>query len=317
MMKKYAGIAVLLAAVLTLSACGKTDNIQVENGGGTPSQTTAENTPDDSGENNSEENGGNDPEESSENNDDNPPAENTPSEDVLALIEQFEVDSFVGPDGEEVKLTEASSQLNDYALHFDFAYMRYAQPVYSDTVTNPDLYDFENFEFTVDEYAEVETEYFKVVKGQTLDNGLTVKEASYEMSSDSLKYSDGFTTTYVELEGEITVEGLLFCFFEEEYGFDQDDVIFYPNPASGTVPLIYSPYSNTKNGVDLYSEFAFVCDSDFLRLGSVNEIGSSDWFKDGSYVRVKATLKNLQLYDSDFLGVNCYATLKNVEFLDS
>ena len=303
-MKKYAGIAVLLAAVLTLSACGTNDNVQVENGGGSSSQNTADNAPEESGEET--------PEETPEDR----PAENTPGEDVLALIEQFEVDSFVGPDGKEVKLTEAASQLNDYALHFDFAYMRYANPIYSDTVANPDLYDFENFEFTVDEYAEVETEYFKVVKGQTLDNGLTVKEASYEMSSDSLKYSDGFTTTNVELEGEITLEGLLFCFFEEEYGFDQDEVIFYPNPASGTVPLIYSPYHNTKNGVDLYSEFAFVCDSDFLRLGSVNEIGSSDWFKDGSYVRVKATLENLQLYDSDFMGVNCYATLKNVEFLD-
>ena len=307
-MKKMTALALLLAAALTLSACGTNDNVQVENGGGSSSQNTADNAPEESSENSSEETPEGTPEDR--------PAENTPSEDVLALIEQFEVDSFTAPDGEEVKLTEATSQLNDYALHFDFAYMRYANPIYSDTVANPDLYDFENFEFTVDEYAEVETEYFKVVKGQTLDNGLTVKEASYEMSSDSLKYSDGFTTTNVELEGEITLEGLLFCFFEEEYGFDQDEVIFYPNPASGTVPLIYSPYHNTKNGVDLYSEFAFVCDSDFMRLGSVNEIGSSDWFKDGSYVRVKVTLDNLKLNDSDFMGVNCSATLKNVEFLD-
>ena len=315
-MKKFTALALLLAAALALSACEAGDNIQVENGGGTPSQSSGGNAPEenggDSSEDNSNENGGDN---SGENSDDQP-AENTPSEDVLALIEQFEVDSFTGPDGVEVKLTEATSQLNDYILHFDFAYMRYAEPVYSDTIANPDLYDFENFAFTVDENAQVEAKPFKVVKGQTLDNGLTVKEASYEVSSDSLMYSDGFTTTSVELEGEITLEGILFCFFEEEYGFDQDDVIFYPNPASGTVPMIYSPYLNTKNGVDLYSEFAFVCDSDFLRLGSVNEIGSSDWFKDGSYVRVKATLENLQLHNSDFMGVNCYATLKNVEFLD-
>lgn len=315
-MKKITAIALLLAAALALSACQSGDNIQVENGGGTPSQSTSGNAPEENGGGSSEDNSGDSSKDDSEEKGDDQPAENTPSDDVLALIEQFEVDSFVGPDGAEVKLTEATSQLNDYILHFDFAYMRYANPIYSDTVANPDLYDFENFEFTVDENAEAEAEYFKVVKGQKLDNGLTVKEASYEMSSDSLMYSDGFTTTSVELEGEITVEGIMFCFFEEEYGFDQDDVIFYPNPASGTVPLIYSPYSNTKNGVDLYSEFAFVCDSDYIRLGSVNEIGSSDWFKDGSYVRVKVTLENLQLNDSDFMGVNCYARLKNVEFLD-
>ena len=315
-MKKITALALVLAAALALSACQSGDNVQVENGGGNASQTTAEKAPEENGGNDGEDNSNENGESDSDKNADDQPTGNTPGDDVLALIEQFGVDSFTGPDGAEVKLTEATSQLNDYILHFDFAYMRYAQPVYSDTVANPDLYDFDNFAFTVDENAEVDTAYFKVVKGQTLDNGLTVKEASYEMSSDSLMYSDGFTTTSVELEGEITLEGLLFCFFEEEYGFDQDDVIFYPNPASGTVPLIYSPNSNTKNGVDLYSEFAFVCDSDFLRLGSVNEIGSSDWFKDGSYVRVKATLENLQLYDSDFMGVNCYATLKNVEFLD-
>ena len=297
-MKKITAAALLLAAVLTLSACGAGDNIQVENGGGTPSGSNSENAP-------------------NESDGDNQQTENTPGEDVLALIERFDSDSFIGPDGAEVKLTEATSQINDYKLHFDFAYMRYAEPIYSDTVENPGLYDFEKYEFTVDENAEIEAAPFKVVKGQTLDNGLTVKEVSYEVSPESMMYSNGFTTTSVELEGEITMEGLLFCYFEVEYGFDQDEVIFYPDPTSAVVPLIYDPYLHTKSGVDLYSEFAFVCDSDILSLGNINEVGDSDWFKDGSYVRAKVTLENLELYNSDFMGPRCFATLKKVEFLDS
>ena len=315
MMRKISAIALLMAAALTLSACGTEDKLQVENGG-TPSESSSGNAPEESSGDNAEK----EPEESSGENSgeitEEQPPEVTLDEDVLALINQFEADSFIGPDGAEVKLTEATSQLNDYILHFDFAYMRYAEPVYSDTISNPDLYDFENFAFTIDENAEVEAKPFKVVKGQVLDNGLTVKEVSYELSQDSLMYENSFTTTSVELEGEITLEGLLFCYFEEEYGFDQNEVIFYPNPASGTVPLIFDPYLHTKSGVDLYSEFAFVCDSDVLRLGSIDDIGSPEWFKDGAYVRVKATLENLQLNASDFIGTRCFATLKNVEFLD-
>ena len=54
-MKKYTAIALLLAAMLGLSACKTEDNIQVENGG-TPSQTTTANAPEESGNESTEEN---------------------------------------------------------------------------------------------------------------------------------------------------------------------------------------------------------------------------------------------------------------------
>ena len=322
-MKKYTAIALLLAAAITLSACKEEDNFQVENNGGTTSSTTTGNTPEESSDNNTdkEENSGENTSEETEESTGEPDGENggessdDPDGELIIELPSFEEtlagfdsDSFTAPDGKEIPLTEATSNMWD-SLVFDFAYMRYSNPIYSDTVSNPGLYDFENFEFTVDPYAEVEATPFMVKKGDVLDNGLTVAEASYMIAPYGVRMNE------VELEGEITLEGLLFCYFEEEYGFDQDELIFYPDPTSGTVPMIYSSLMITSSGVDLYSEFAFVCDSRFFSLGHINDIGSADWFAEGSFVRAKVTMENLRLNDNDNFGTRCHATAKNVELV--
>lgn len=309
-MKKYTATALLLAAVLTLSACTASDDTQNNDPEGTPSETTAENAPEESGEEGSGENA------------EDQPAENTPGEDVLALIEQFEVDSFTGPDGAEVKLTEAVSQMNDFALCFDFAYIRYAFPIYSDTVTNPDIYDFENFEFTVDHYTTEVPKYFKVSKGDVLDNGMTVTEANYLLTASDVKHA--FEDSVV-LEGECTLEGILFCAPEDEYMVAQDDVYFYPNPVSGAIPDPCDPYSYESGEValiypvDLYSEFAFVSDGGSFSLGNVHEldVDIADWFMDSPYVRVRVTLDGMRLRYSDNFGTQGWSTLKSVERLDN
>lgn len=296
-MKKISAIALFLAAVLALSACESGGKDQGESEGSNTSSTTTGSTPGEGSGDGEEENGG----------DSEGPS--APSEEVLAVIEnEFDFDSFTGPDGKEVMLTEAAST-NGYMLAFDFGYIRIADGIYSDTVANPDLYDFEDFAFSVDNEAAANTAAFKVVKGQKLDNGMTVVEARYDVMPD------GRLSNSVVLDGEITVEGLLFCFFEEEYGFTEDEVIFYPNPASAQIPAIWLPDSKLLSGVDLYSEFAFVCDGDIFRLGSINDIGSADWFANGSYVRVKVTLSDLKLEGTGDIGASSSATMKNVEFL--
>lgn len=309
-MKKYTITALLLALALTLSACGNNE-AQNDDGSGTPSNSNSENnsgdkSDDDSGDKSDDPAGDN----SAENTGDPDFAEGQ-AMSVQQVIDTFPKDSFIAPDGTEIMLTEATSQMLDYMLLFDFAYIRYGEPIYSDTVANPELYDFTEFEFTVDENAEVDAKPFQVVKGQVLDNGMTVSNASLTLSPE------GVRENIVDLDGEITLEGILFCFFEDEYGFDQDEMIFYPNPKSATVPLIYDYFSRTLSGVDLFSEFAFVCDGDIIRLGNVNEEGNMDWFKDSSYIRVKVTLKDLKLSYNDMFGAKCFGTLKSMEFLDS
>ena len=323
-MKKYKAIPLLLAAALALSACEAGDNIQAENGG-TPSQTTTENAPQENGgennENSSEENTAKEPEEGEGEPENNGGNKYGGELSVEELIEQFDVDRFTAPDGTEVMLTEATSQMSDFALFFDFAVIRYAFPIYSDTVTNPEIYDFENYEFTVDYYTEEVPEYFRVKKGDVLDNGMTVTEANYVVTPYDVNHA--FENSVV-LEGECTLEGVLFCAPEDEYMVAQDDVYFYPNPASGAVPDPCHPYLYEfgqvllVTPVDLYSEFAFVSDGGSFCLGNVHELGVdiADWFEDSPYVRVRVTLDGMRLRYSDNFGTQGWSTLKSAEKLD-
>lgn len=305
-MKKITAITLLLAAALTLSACGTNDNIQVENGFGTPSQTTAENTPnettsDDGGENNT--------------------GEHEIPEDVQKAIDQFDADSFTAPDGTEVMLTEASYQMGYEmgvaTLFFDFAYIGYAFPVYSDTVVDPELYDFETFEFREGAYTPLEHKPLKVAKGDRLDNGMTVTEAKYGV----IPAVDGVAamTNEVIMEGEWELEGVLLCFATGDgYMFAQDDVLFYPNPVSSAVPMPYGGVEMTQTGTDL--KFAFMNDGGKFSLGNMHEmdVDIADWFEDyDSYVRVKVTLDGLRIRYTDNFGAQAWSTLKSAERLDS
>ena len=310
-MKKYTALALLLTAALTLSACGTEDKAQPENSSGTTSSTTTGNTPEESSGENSEEIT------------EQQPPEVALDEDVLALIQQFDVDSFTAPDGTEVMLTEAVSQMNDFALYFDFAYIRYAFPIYSDTVTDPEIYDFEEFEYKMENYTGERPDYFRVKKGDVLDNGMTVTEANYFITPGNTQHP--FENSAV-LEGECTLEGVLYRCPEDDYMIAQDDVVFYPNPIDGAVPDPYNPYGYDNfgelyllRGVDLYSEFAFITDGGAFSLGNINDMDSyvKDLFGDSSYIRVKVTLDGMRLRYSDNFGIQGWSTLKNAELLDS
>ena len=297
-MKKYSAIALMLAAALTLSACG---NGKKENNNVAPSQTTTGNA---SGENSGENTDGQQPE-----------AEI--SEDMQKVIDVFDMDSFTAPDGTEVMLTEASDCLvNESMLFFDFAYIGYAWPVYSDTVIDPGLYDFETYEFREDASILLEHKPVKVVKGDVLDNGMTVTEAKYVV----MPAEDGVFTMSNEviMEGECELEGVLLCFADDNYMFAQDDVLFFPNPTTGAVPMPYGGIEMTKTGTDL--KFAFMNDGGEISLGSVHEmaVDIADWFEDyDSYVRVKVTLDGLRIRYADTFGIRGWSTLKSAERLDS
>ena len=304
-MKKYTAIALLLTAALTISACSKAeDNIQAENGG-TPSQTATENT--------SEESGGEITEEDTE---EQQPEPEIP-EDVQNVMDTFEVDSFTTPDGTEVKLTEASSQMGDIVLCFDFAYIRYALPIYSDTVIDPGLYDFENFKFRDDVDAELEQKPFKVVVGDVLDNGMTVTEVNYAVARWDTVHA---FENDVWMEGECELEGILYRAPEDDYMIAKDEVLFWPNPTDGALPALYEPYfCFARYGVDLHDEFAFMNDGGQYSLGDVHEmdVDIADWFEDTTYVRAKVTLDGIHMRNSENFGSQYWSTLKSAEILNS
>ena len=313
-MKKITAIALLSAAALALSACsdGGEDNPVVQ----TPADSTTENTDEETGSENSGEitegETGNETEEITENPDDFFDEQPTLEE----AIAEFSTDSFTTPDGTEVPLTDAVSNMWD-VLFFDFAYIRYAEPIYSDTVSDPDLFDFESFEFRTLPEEGLEQKPFKVVEGDVLDNGMTVARANYAVASWDTEHA--FENS-VELEGELTLEGILFKFPEDEYMFDQDDVIFYPNPTDSLVPTTFDSYFPfVASAVDLHDEFAFINDGGRFSLGNVHEldVDIADWFEDSPYVKVRVTLDGIQLIYSENFGSRAWSSLKSAERLDS
>ena len=313
-MKKYSAIALLLAAALTLSACGNNQN---ENNNGTPSETTTGNAP---GNNDAETGGENNTDTGEDNGTENPDGDNSgeelsPEEAVQALIGQFEADRFTAPDGTEIMLTDAAYAMNDFALYFDFAYIRYAEPVYKDTVSNPEIYDFNEYAFNEDPHDGLEQKPFKAVVGDVLENGMKVVEANYAVVPYDIDHA---FENGVVLEGECTLEGVLFRFAEDDYMFAQDDVLFFPNPTTGTIPTTYDPYLPfAMNGVDLDNEFAFINDGGRISLGNANDmsVDISDLFGDSSFVKVKVTLDGMRIRCSEQFGSQSWSTLKSVEKL--
>lgn len=244
--------------------------------------------------------------------------ENTDSEKTneSSNIQTAFDDYFIFPDGSRVEKGEAVISNADI-MGFNFAIMRYAQPVYWDTDTNSDLYDFENFEYNISPCIKIENiEYIKILTGQTLENGLTVSEAS------CMAYDAGGVCRVgavdFSLDGSITMDGILYCAEDDEYIDAQGDVIFYPNPTqSDYIPMPYeADTALTFSGLDLNSKFAFICDGGPFRLGNINDMNTdiSDYFENGHYVKVKAELTGIKVrYDESRGGILTKAVLADVE----
>lgn len=206
-------------------------------------------------------------------------------------------------------------------LGFDFAFMRYAMPIYSDTDTDPDLYDFDDYEYSIANlWDNIEgAEYFKVTAGQKLENGLTVLKSFCTVPA---VFDDGahIGVNEIYLEGSITTDGVLEYYEQDEYILPKGSVLFYPNPLScDNLPVSYGGSLCTTGSADLDGKFAFQNDGARFYVGNINEIDAdiSDYFEHGKLVKVKATLSDITLrYDESTGGNVSNAVLIEVKLAD-
>ena len=161
--------AALAAGILTLSGCS--DSTENESNS---SQTTTESSSQTSPESSS----------TSSESSSSAPAENVHDPETQALIDEFEYDTLPGFDGEDVSKNDAVGAIKSDSsgmifLTYDFAYLRYAKPIYKSTFDDPNIYNPETGEFDgVDSSRSVsDPDFFKVKAGDVLENGLTVKDA--------------------------------------------------------------------------------------------------------------------------------------------
>lgn len=158
---------------------------------------------------------------------------------------------------------------------------------------------------------DAERSYFTMREGDVLDNGLMVKKAEtvFYIDSGSLAF------TRVELDGEITLEGILKSYthtdFEKEFCRDKESVFIPDTVQSGFVPSVYDSEAVCKiiNG----ESGDIVCDGTEYYLPKP----LNDPFDGNTSVRARVTLKNIRLayYFTIAYGSTSEAELVAVELL--
>lgn len=219
----------------------------------------------------------------------------------------------MGPDGRE-----------DY--RFDFAFLRYRQPVYETTLTRPDLVNLETLEFAEDVPTELENvAYLRVKAGDVLENGLTVESADFwcyhGVSEGTGQEGDWCSSSSIGLSGTLTLEGMLIGFPDEDGYIDvKGDLLFYPD--SRIDPLIPAPYTEgtprTQRLTDAAGTTGLVSDG-VIHLGNREETEldlTGILPEDGRFVWVRVTLEDICLnYRAMTSGSSAVAKLVEVEEL--
>lgn len=243
------------------------------------------------------------------------------------LIDDFPLDSFIGYDGKEVKKTDAVGAMQGDSgqityLTYDFAYLRYAKPIWKNTLLNTDIIDWETYEFNDDTPRRIsDPNYFSVKAGDLLDNGLSVKNATtvfYPQTVESgLEICQSRST--VNLEGQLTLKGILHWVAEDTDYIDMGgDLFFYADPSDGK--LITPSKENLKmerlvSIVDPETKFALLCDGQRFYLGNVNGgdvIDLSGVINSGEYRNATVTLDNVRIVFTQGAGATVYGTLVSV-----
>lgn len=198
------------------------------------------------------------------------------------------------PDGSILKGSEAVS-VEGNLLKFDHSYIRYAQPIFYSTLDDPELFNWETREFTVEQSTSIkDPNYFKVKTGDRLENGLTVKSAEYEaFNYGRIDYS------LIYFEGEITLEGILHCHSTDAYTVNRGQLDFWADPTKNDhVAVSCGSYFQTdqismfRNTTD---KLAIICDGDKIVMGNLDNaaVDLSGIIAPGECIRAKVTIKDL------------------------
>ena len=236
-------------------------------------------------------------------------AEQRLSEEQLKMITGLEIQSLVGPDGETVLITDAADIVKytgideETILLFDFAYIRYSRPYFYAGM------------YIADEEREPlpEMKWFKVRKGDLLDCGLTVKRAEFNMKPSSNWERLTYLQT-IELDGEITLEGMLFATTNpNDYSSKVGDLNFIVDPnQTDNIPVVRLNHDNNDiwnnlNRIMFPEHDPEYIESDVRNTWYIGNIDDSNFdqstiFDSDEFVRVKATLKNIKLDVFNELG---------------
>ena len=213
-------------------------------------------------------------------------------------------------DGEIQKDFISGSDMGFYST-----YIRYQQPVFYNTLDDPNLIDWDTGYLNKPIVDIEDTGYFKVKAGDKLENGLTVKSAESRFN----RSAGELTSNMVEFDGNLTLEGILYCNSTGENG----KLYFFADAAkSDPIPLIRtegfsSIPDRTCSFISNADKFAVNADGAGIELGLLNAspIDLSGIISPGECIRAKITVSDLIHRFSDFSESFRRATLVSLEKL--
>lgn len=221
-------------------------------------------------------------------------------ETLEELREQFP-DEFSLPDGTTAAKSEITALSNDGSAILDYAFIRYAEPIFITTMDEPDIYNTDTREIRSDIPQNVESpQWIKIKAGDVLENGLKVVSAQTYVSC-FINSSGGkvirLYTSDILTEGEITLEGIFnYSNGSEAYGYGDYYYSFYPDSTKYKVPI---PYEDNNDCVSIHSywlsnnEQLVLDGSDFYSFRFEDEILLNRNFSENAVCKAKMTFKNV------------------------
>ncbi len=308
-MKKITSVLISLAVIMSLTACSTekplTNTTSTSGNSSSSASSSIKTTPD-----------------TSSSTDTTPSNSSSPVQQVSHWEEDL-----IGADGEPLPLSDAvieHSGAGDEYVMFNYSIIEYAPPIYDDTFKNPDLINWETNEFASHDYNYTPVRE-RVKAGDVLDNGLKVKEARHILEyfiDDWVDY-----TGWVYFDGELTLNGALYCVPEDDYIDYEGDLYFFPDTTNFShFPDWISFISDGEKEYDVpervYPDAGLaVVGTSAYRLGNISELGRDDIIEKGKAAEVTVTIKNIRIVtqgpNSGGGAFGCFGEIVSIEKINN
>lgn len=224
---------------------------------------------------------------------------------------------WTAPDGEIFYEDEAVTDGN--ALVFDKAIYRPSTGIYYDSISNPEYFNNQSYDFS-GELIEYNEDDWRCVRRGDKINGYTVKKAEtkFNTNEDAYLKEDGYIplSNSILFEDNITLTGyLLYYSYDEPTFIQKGDLIFLPDESYMNMPLLdFYPCCSVISGDNSFEldELVFpviYSDSLSIRVGNLFDdyVSNEDLMNvigDGETtvkIKVEITLEELNLIFGDMM----------------
>ncbi len=322
-MKKSISLILALAAILSAAGCSSTGGNTAETTEGTTTTPAAETTT-----------AAEETTATKETTAETTTAETTTTaEETAAPDNEGKTLVWTAPDGTEVYAEDASNK-TEYYLEYDLAFARPATGTYYDSITDPGLFDAENYEYS-GEY--VTPEGYKPVRagdsfgGHTINSVHSIISIYNDEEGNLIAYPMSNT---IEITEDVTLTGTIRFFRDDQYAVTAGDIFFFPDSSYKDMPhpelsdrgtqgipdfFLLNDYSELGEGISLFTDSPrFRCGNLYENYADNAEVNTAvDGGQESCSKKVRITFSGMLIEWSDQFGVSfSNGVIKNIEVIE-